>query len=48
MHIFIQERRMFLPEQARMAAGWVIEHAKLHFLGFWCTEEPPLSIQTDM
>jgi hypothetical protein len=32
----------------RVAAGWVIEHAKLHFLGFSCTEEPPRSIQTDI
>jgi hypothetical protein len=32
----------------RLAAGWVIEHAKLHFLGFLCTEKHPHSIQTDM
>jgi hypothetical protein len=32
----------------RLAAGWVIEHAKLHFWRFWCTKEPPPSIQTDM
>jgi hypothetical protein len=32
----------------RLVAGWVIEHAKLHFGGFWCTKEPPPSIQTNM
>ena len=32
----------------RVEAGWVMVHVKLHFLGFWCTEEPPPSMQTDM
>ena len=47
MHIFVQERGMFLPKHPG-EAGWVIEHIKLHFSWFWCAEEPPPSIQTDM
>ena len=32
----------------RVEAGWVMVHVKLHFLGFWCAEEPPPSMQTNM
>ena len=32
----------------RVESGWVIEHVKPHFLGFWCVKEPPPSLQSDM
>ena len=47
MHILIQERCMVLPKHAA-GSGMGDRACKTSFLGFWCTKEPPPSIQTDV